>query len=83
MFFNAVAFSALITLAIAGATPTNQCNTGPVQCCNTMEDSKSMSKDTKKLVGLANFDVKNLTGKIGTDCTPVSVLALSGNKWSA
>jgi hypothetical protein len=80
MLFVTVALSALATLAIAA--PANQCNTGPVQCCNTVEESNNMSSHTSKLCGLANVDVKNLTGKIGTNCTPVAALALAGNKWS-
>jgi hypothetical protein len=80
MLFVTVALSALATLAIAA--PTNQCNTGPVQCCNTMEESNNMSTHTSKLVGLANLKVGDLTGKIGTNCTPITAAGLGGNSWS-
>ena len=80
MLFVTVALSALVSLAIAA--PSSQCNTGPVQCCNTMEDSKTMSSHTSKLLGLVNVDVGDITGKVGTNCTPITVLGLGGNKWS-
>jgi hypothetical protein len=63
------------------SAPADQCNTGPVQCCNTVEDKNSMSDNTTKLMGLAGLKVGDITGKIGTNCTPISVLAVGGNKW--
>jgi hypothetical protein len=63
------------------STPANQCNTGPVQCCNTVEEKNSMSKNTSKLCGLVGINVEDITGSIGTNCTPISALAVGGNKW--
>ena len=61
--------------------PTNQCNTGPVQCCNTVEDKNSMSDNTSKLISLIGINVGDITGKVGTNCSPISTLAVGGNKW--
>ncbi|KAI9300640.1 fungal hydrophobin-domain-containing protein [Cunninghamella echinulata] len=68
----------------AGAIPRenigNQCNTGPVQCCNTLRQYNDFHPEALtsifNIVGVSAEDV--LRGQLGVDCTSVSVAGGSG-----
>ncbi|TFK68177.1 fungal hydrophobin [Pluteus cervinus] len=72
---------ALVVLASASVVPRtdgSQCNTGPVQCCNSLQDASDVS-NLSGLLGVA----APITGLIGMNCTPLSVVnAFGGNKCS-
>ncbi|TFK65994.1 fungal hydrophobin [Pluteus cervinus] len=78
--FSKVAFIATAVLAITVAAtpvPTNQCNTGKIQCCNSVQESSSSSvTDMCSLLGIAAGEVQGL---VGMNCSPMSVLAVAGN----
>ncbi|GLB40808.1 putative hydrophobin [Lyophyllum shimeji] len=79
--FSAVFLLALPLLAAAGGQPTNECNTGPIQCCNSVQ-----SADSKSVAGLLSFlgvAVQGLTGQVGVTCNPISGIGIGGNSCAA
>jgi len=84
-------FATLALFAVAAATttlaaatggspiPASQCNTGPVQCCNSTGTAKDPS--ISKLLGLLNINVSDVTAIIGVTCTPITVIGGGGNSW--
>ncbi|KAF6756238.1 hydrophobin-251 [Ephemerocybe angulata] len=66
---------ALATLAAA------QCNTGPVQCCNSVQRADEPS--VAKLLGLLGIVVQDVTIPIGVTCSPISVIGVPGNSCNA
>ncbi|KAL1670823.1 fruiting body protein SC1 [Schizophyllum commune] len=79
-----LAILALPVLAAATAVPRGgaaKCNSGPVQCCNTLVDTKD--KHQTNIVGaLLGLDLGSLTGLAGVNCSPVSVIGVGGNSCS-
>ncbi|KAF8838405.1 hydrophobin [Paxillus ammoniavirescens] len=75
MFTRVFAVVSVAALAIAGAiptTPTNQCNTGSMQCCNNYQSASSLNQ---LLTSIGFLDVlAGVTGNVGTDCTPITVV---------
>ncbi|TFK37483.1 fungal hydrophobin-domain-containing protein [Crucibulum laeve] len=86
--FSKVALLATASLAIfAAASPiaeagSNQCSTGTVQCCNSFQDAKS-AQVTSLLSGLAGVDVGAITGQVGVECNPISVIGAGFNSCKA
>jgi hypothetical protein len=83
MQFKALVALTLATVAIAA--PSNlearqgQCNTGPVQCCNSVQ--RADSEAASKLLGLLGIVVQDVSIPIGITCTPITVIGLPGNSW--
>jgi len=77
--------SATTTLAAAtvGATgapiPANQCNTGPVQCCDSI--GKASDASIAKILGLLGVVVQDVNAIIGVTCTPITVIGAGGDSW--
>ncbi|KAH9479146.1 Fruiting body protein SC1 [Psilocybe cubensis] len=81
---------ALPLLAAASAVPrtdgpSNQCNTGPVQCCNSLLSSTSSTSNS--LLGLLGIVLGDITGLLGrstlpVNCSPLSVVGIGGNSCS-
>ncbi|KAF9534668.1 hydrophobin-319 [Crepidotus variabilis] len=63
------------------APPASQCNTGQVQCCNSVQDANSGAVTT--LAGLLGIVLGPVTGQVGLTCNPISVLGIGGNSCSA
>ncbi|TFK37475.1 hypothetical protein BDQ12DRAFT_736308, partial [Crucibulum laeve] len=67
--FSKVALLATASLAIfAVASPiaeggSNQCSTGSVQCCNTVQDAKS-AQAASAIAGLINVITGPITGQV-------------------
>ena len=83
-----VALATLATLAgatplLSGSTPTpipaSQCNTGPIQCCNTVQRADSPA--VAPLLGLLGVVIEDITALVGATCSPISVIGLPGNSW--
>ncbi|KAL1670832.1 Sc4 protein [Schizophyllum commune] len=84
-----LALLALPALAAAAAMPGGgkgagqACNSGPVQCCNKTTTVENAQKEGL-LGGLLGIVVGPITGLVGLDCSPISVVGvLSGNKCTA
>ena len=60
----------------------DQCNSGYVACCNQVTKASSTEGSTKGLLALVGVDVGDLKGFVGSNCSPINVLALgSGASW--
>ena len=71
---------ALATFVAAGSSsPSNQCNTGSIQCCNSVESTSTPG--VASILALVGIDVKSVTGQVGLTCSAVNVVGVSGNSW--
>ncbi|KAH7926414.1 fungal hydrophobin [Leucogyrophana mollusca] len=79
---SAVVFFLLFAL-LAAASPapevavrqTNQCNTGSISCCNSVQDANS--SQVTGLLSLLGVVLGPITGQVGLNCSPISAIALS------
>ncbi|KAL0949227.1 hypothetical protein HGRIS_009306 [Hohenbuehelia grisea] len=87
MHMKSTIFVASVLPFLAAATPlrrnepASSCNTGPVQCCNSVQ-----SADSKSIAGLLSVlgvVVSDLTVFVGANCSPISVIGVGGNSCSA
>ncbi|KAF8870876.1 fungal hydrophobin-domain-containing protein [Infundibulicybe gibba] len=73
---------ALPILAAATAIPRDgDCNTGALQCCNSVQSSSTTG--IAQLAGLLGISLGSLTPLIGLSCSPLSVAGIGGNSCSA
>ncbi|PPQ70606.1 hypothetical protein CVT26_013205 [Gymnopilus dilepis] len=79
---SAVVAFALPVLAAATAIPrqSGDCDTGPIQCCNSLQQSTSTNLGI--LQGLLGLLLPTLEGLIGLNCSPLSILGGGGNSCS-
>src|SRR6188768_479765 len=83
MFSTIAIFFATAFAASAVASPgiKNSCNTGPIQCCGNLYAPNSAA--AAKAIGLLNVVIPNITGDIGAQCDPITVVgAGKGASWS-
>ncbi|KAK1230281.1 sc3 hydrophobin, partial [Marasmius sp. AFHP31] len=68
--------SALVTLAVAtptgGSGGSGSCNTGPIQCCNTVTEASDPA--VGKVLGLLGIVLQDLNVLVGLTCSPVTVI---------
>ncbi|KAF9042196.1 fungal hydrophobin-domain-containing protein [Panaeolus papilionaceus] len=50
------------------------CNTGPVQCCNSLQDAQNF--DAIGIASLIGVAVSGLTGQVGLQCNPITGIGL-------
>jgi hypothetical protein len=87
-------FAALTTLAVAtlaaatptrrndgGSAPSNQCNTGSIQCCNSVQSATSSS--IAGILGLLGVVVGTVTGLVGVTCSPISAIGIGSSSCTA
>ncbi|KAF5326106.1 hypothetical protein D9611_000582 [Ephemerocybe angulata] len=90
--FTLTSLFALVSVAIAtggGGTPppptptipASQCNTGPIQCCNSVQAANAPAVST--LLGLLGIVLQDVTALVGVTCSPISVIGVAGNSCSA
>ena len=62
---------ALAAVAVAIPTPggVSQCNTGPAQCCNSVQSASSSS--VSGLLGLLGIPIQDVTALVGLNCLPI------------
>ncbi|KAI0084573.1 fungal hydrophobin-domain-containing protein [Irpex rosettiformis] len=88
MKFTAATLLALPLLAVATPAPlaarqsAGDCNTGPIQCCQ--QTISSTSAEGSALLGLLGIVLGPVTGLLGLDCSPISVVGVgSGSTCNA
>ncbi|PAV14909.1 fungal hydrophobin [Pyrrhoderma noxium] len=67
--------------APASSTPVSQCNTGPIQCCQSTQTASSPVVST--LLGLLGVVVGDVTALVGVTCSPISGIGIGGNSCTA
>ncbi|KAI0761470.1 fungal hydrophobin-domain-containing protein [Trametes elegans] len=79
MFARLAALSAFALPLLAAA---QSCNTGPIQCCNSVERADSATGNA--LLSLLGVVLDDVTAQIGLDCSPLSVVGVgAGNACDA
>ncbi|KAL0948412.1 hypothetical protein HGRIS_010993 [Hohenbuehelia grisea] len=78
MFAKAtLSISALFTLfTLASAQSAGQCNTGTLQCCNSVQNANSAS--FAGLLGAIGVPLQGVTGLIGFTCSPITGIGVGG-----
>ncbi|KAL0948210.1 hypothetical protein HGRIS_010816 [Hohenbuehelia grisea] len=87
--FSRVAPASVLALPILAAAmavvprtePASQCNTGSLQCCNSVQSSKSSVVGL--LAGLLGIVLGPLDVLVGVTCSPISVIGVGGNSCTA
>ncbi|KAF8068980.1 hydrophobin-3 [Lyophyllum atratum] len=74
-FFFALCASAATIL------PRDQCNTGTIQCCNSVQSASNPVVGL--LAGLLGVVLGPITGLVGLTCNPITVIGGGGNSCSA
>ncbi|OJT14174.1 Fruiting body protein SC1 [Trametes pubescens] len=72
---------AAIALALPLLAAAQNCNTGPIQCCNSVESSSSDAGTA--LLSLLGVAVGNIVGQIGLQCSPLSVVGVGSEACGA
>ncbi|KAF9220833.1 fungal hydrophobin [Gyrodon lividus] len=77
MFARLFAVASLAALAVASPAPLaarDQCNTGAINCCNSVQDANQVSQ-IFGLFGLADV-LAGVTGQVGLGCSPITAVGL-------
>ncbi|KAH9857450.1 fungal hydrophobin [Lenzites betulinus] len=72
---------AALALALPLLAAAQDCNTGPIQCCNSVESSSSAAGAA--ILSLLGVVVQDVTAQIGLGCSPISAVGLGQSSCSA
>ena len=61
------------------STPVTQCNTGPIQCCQSVQSSDDSIVGV--ILGLLDIVLDAVDIPIGITCSPITVVGVSGTSW--
>ncbi|ESK88579.1 hydrophobin [Moniliophthora roreri MCA 2997] len=82
--FTLAALASVVAASLHGSphgSPVAECNTGPVQCCNIVDNFEN--EDVANALGLVGVVVQDLNIPIGVNCVPISaVIGIGGNSCS-
>ncbi|KAF9473858.1 hydrophobin [Pholiota conissans] len=82
MFSKLAFFTTLVSVAVFASAMENSCNTGEVQCCNSLTESSAPG--VSALLSLVGVDVGSITGQVGVKCSPITVIGTgSGSSCTA
>ncbi|KAL5480796.1 SC3_5 [Sanghuangporus weigelae] len=70
-----------ITSTATATQPASQCNTGPIQCCNSVQSASSPASSA--LLGLLGIVLQNVNVLVGLTCSPISVIGVGGSGCNA
>ncbi|OJT07039.1 Fruiting body protein SC3 [Trametes pubescens] len=77
--FARVAVASVLALPLLAAA--QDCNTGPIQCCNSVEKADSAAGSA--ILSLLGVVLDDVTATIGLGCSPLSVVGLGQSSCSA
>ncbi|GLB42284.1 putative hydrophobin [Lyophyllum shimeji] len=80
-FVFALCASASVLPRTGGDPPAGQCNTGSIQCCNSVQQAGNPVVGI--LSGLLGVVLPSLTGQVGLNCSPLNVIGIGGNSCNA
>ncbi|KAF8953687.1 fungal hydrophobin-domain-containing protein [Flammula alnicola] len=58
--------------ALSASAMDYSCNSGPVQCCGSLQDSTTY--DVTYIASLVGVAVSAVTGQVGLQCNPITVI---------
>ncbi|KAL5529945.1 hypothetical protein ACEPAF_6202 [Sanghuangporus sanghuang] len=70
-----------VTATSTATQPASQCNTGDLQCCNSVQSSSS--SDATGLLALLGIVLQGVDIPVGLTCNPISVIGLGSSGCSA
>ncbi|KAL5522504.1 SC3_5 [Sanghuangporus baumii] len=70
-----------VTATATATEPASQCNTGPIQCCNTVQSASS--SPSSDLLGLLGIVLQDLNVLVGLTCSPISVIGIGSSGCNA
>lgn len=76
---NSPSTTVSVTSTSTATQPASQCDTGSIQCCDSVQSSSSES--AAGLLGLLGVVLQGLNVPVGLTCSPVSVVGVGGNSW--
>ncbi|KAM5541782.1 hypothetical protein V8D89_004511 [Ganoderma adspersum] len=68
--------AAATPLGVRGGEPPSSCSTGPIQCCNTVEQGNAPS--AAAIIALLGLVLQDPTVLVGLTCDPINVIGVGG-----
>ncbi|KAF9461029.1 fungal hydrophobin [Collybia nuda] len=78
-----LAFSLLAAATTTPTTPASQCNTNNLRCCNSKQESDSLTGPVSALLTTLGINLSALTGVVGLGCSPLTLLGGGGSSCTA
>ncbi|KAJ8455409.1 hypothetical protein ONZ51_g12473 [Trametes cubensis] len=77
--FSRVAVATILAAPLLAVA--QNCNTGPIQCCQSVESANSAAGSA--ILGLLGIVLQDLTAQIGLGCSPISLVGAGQSSCSA